>query len=100
MSDGMPEESVVLVLRKPIVLKDKTITELTIREPSAGELAMAENTGKKGATEQGIVLLGLSTGLHPDIIKQLGGGDFLKAQKVLGNFFGDGPETGENSSQS
>ena len=97
MSDGMPEDSVTLVLKKPLVLPDRTITELVIKEPTAGDLALSEQSSKKGQAEQGIFLLGLATGLHPTIIKQLGGGDFLRAQKVLGNFFEDGLETGANS---
>ena len=96
MSDGMPEDSVTLVLKKPLVLADKTITELVIKEPTAGDMALAESSGKKGMADQGIVLLGLACNLHPTVIKQLGGGDFIKAQKILGSFFGDGLETGEN----
>jgi hypothetical protein len=93
MSDGMPEEDLVLVLRKPLVLADRTISELTIKEPSAGALALSEQSAKKGMMEQNIILLGLATDLHPSIIKQLSGGDFTRAAKLLGSFFEDGPET-------
>ena len=99
MSDGMPEEGVVLTLKKPLTIEGRLISELVIKEPTAGQMAMAENSGKKGMADQGIVLLGLATNLHPNVIKQLAGGDFVKAQKILGNFFSDGPETGENLSQ-
>jgi hypothetical protein len=97
MSDGMPQESVTLTLKKPLTIGDRVISEITIREPTAGEMAMAEQTSKKGDIDQGIILLGLSTGLHPNVVKQLLGSDYVKAQKVLGNFFLDGQETGESA---
>jgi L-serine deaminase len=97
MSDGMPEDSVTLVLKKPLVIGEKTITELVIKEPNAGQMAMAEQTAKGGGTEQGIVLLGLACGLHPTVVKQISGSDYVKAQKVLGSFFEDGQETGATS---
>lgn len=96
MSDGLPEDSVILVLKRPVVVGDKTITELEIREPTAGQMASAEQMSKKGGIDQGITLLGLATGLHPNVIKQLAGSDYVKSQKVLGNFFEDGQETGGN----
>ena len=97
MSEGMPDDKVVLVLKSPIVLKDKTIDQIEISEPTAGQMAMAENGSKdKGSHDQAIILLGLVTNLHPTIIKQLKGSDYVKAQKILGNFFSDGPVDGEN----
>ena len=55
MADGIPDESVTLVLKKPLVIGDRTITELVIKEPTAGQMAAAEQTAKNGGTEQGIV---------------------------------------------
>ena len=97
MSDGMPENSVTLVLKRPLTIDGRVISELVIKEPTAGQMAMAEQSAKNGGTEQGIFLLGLSCGLHQSIIKQLAGSDYVKAQGVLGNFFEDTPETGGNS---
>ena len=92
------ESTVTITLKRPLVLKDRTITELVLREPTAGELALAEQSGaKKGGNEQMICLVGFSSGLHPNIIRQIKGGDFNRCAKVLGDFFGDCQETGENS---
>lgn len=94
MADGIPDESVTLTLKRPLVLKESTITELVIKEPTAGQMAFAEQ-GAKTSTDQGIILLGLACNLSPMVIKQLAGSDYLKAQKVLGNFFETSPENGE-----
>lgn len=96
MADGMPADSVTLVLKRPLLIGDKEIKELLINEPTAGQMAMAEQQSKGVSTEQGIALLGLAAGLHPSIVKQLAGSDFVKAQKVMGSFFEDSPVTGGN----
>lgn len=103
MSDGMPQEEIVITLRKELTAGSgadaKVIKELRIHEPSAGQLAAAEQFAKKGGTEQIIQLLALVTGVHFTILKNLSGSDFKKASEAIGSFFEDGQETGANSSQ-
>lgn len=94
MAGGLPEESFTLVLKRPIEVEGKLITELVIKEPTAGQMAMAEQTSK-GDTDQGIVMLGLSCGFHPNVIKNLAGSDYVKAQKALGNFFKEDQDDGD-----
>ena len=97
MADGLPAESVVLILKRPLMIGDKEISQLEIKEPTAGQMAMAEQSAKGGGVDQTIILLGLASGLHPSVIKQLAGSDFVKAQSILGNFFEDGAESGATS---
>lgn len=97
MADGLPDDSVTLTLKKILSLEGREISEITIKEPTAGQMAFAEQTAKGPGTDQGIILLGLCCGLHPTVIKQLAGSDYVKAQKALGNFFEDDLNDGANS---
>jgi hypothetical protein len=98
MADGMPDDAYVLTLKKPITVEGRELTEITIKEPTAGQMAMAEQTSRNGGeVGQGIALLALACGVTPIFIKQMCGSDYVKAQKVLGNFFDDAPATGEIS---
>lgn len=95
MSETEIETTVTVVLRKPIGPKEKQITELTLREPTAGELALAEQAGaKKGGNEQMIALIGFSSGVHSSLIRNMLGGDFNKCAEIIGNFFEIGQGTG------
>jgi hypothetical protein len=83
-----------LSLKKPIVMGDLTITELTLREPTAGELDYAEQNskGSNGAT---IIMIATVSGKHPDVIKQMGARDYTEAAKYIKTFLSSDPEIGK-----
>jgi hypothetical protein len=91
-------ESKVITLRKPIITEGNTISELTIREPTAFELEAAEEAGKTSDTARTIKLVSLAANVHPKIVKNLLGSDLLRANRIISDFLDIGQEDGEPSS--
>ena len=85
IDDGVIPSEKTIQLITPIVLADKTITELKLREPTAGELDNAES---KSETDNGtaIYLISAVADLHIDVVKQLRARDFHAAARYLKSF--------------
>lgn len=91
------QEEKVIVLRKPVMLGDVTYAELTLREPTAGELSKATRGGGGNNVDVGIWLISLVAKVPRGAVEQLCQRDFTEANDFLGSFTIDGPETGETS---
>lgn len=97
MADKMVDETEkTFKLIKPLVLEDKTITELTLREPTAGEVEFAE---RKADSNNGasIQLIAAVSGLHPNVVKNLCARDYKAAAGYVTSFLDDSPRTGKNA---
>lgn len=86
------EDVKILTLRKPVTMGDETITSLTLREPTAGELerATAKGTGMTVA----INLMSMVSGQPRQIIEKMGSRDFKEATAFIEGFTEDGPKDG------
>lgn len=94
--DDLPEVK-TFPLRKPLNVGGDIKTELTLREPTAGEFEMAAKTG--GVTGQ-IELISRQTAVPPDLIRTIPSRDFLKMSGYIDSFFAEDPTTGANASSS
>jgi hypothetical protein len=92
------QEEKVIVLRKPVVIKDQTYAELALREPTAGELSKATKAGGDSGVDVGISLISQIAKVPCLVVEQLCQRDFQEANDFLGSFTVGGPETGEMSS--
>jgi hypothetical protein len=83
-------------LIKPLEVEGKTITELNLREPTAGELEFSE---KKADSNNGasIQLIAAVSGLHPNVVKGLCARDYKAAAGYLTSFLEISPATGKNA---
>jgi hypothetical protein len=79
----IPDE-LVITLRKPIEFGGETYTELTLREPTAGEYEQVDNV--KGPTATDIIMVSLVSGVPKQVIAKVGMRDLNKAAKYLGSF--------------
>lgn len=86
------DEEKILTLRKPVKLGEETYTALTLREPSAGELRRASDSGDGMALM--INLLSFVAGVPHQVIERIGVRDFTEASTFVGGFIGGGPLTG------
>lgn len=84
-------------LRKPLNVGGNIKTELTLREPTAGEF---ERTAKIGGVSGQIDLISRQTTVPPDLVRGLPVRDFLALSGYLDSFFADDPTTGANASSS
>lgn len=84
-------ERIKLQLKKPIQLGEKTITELAIREPKAGDY---RRLAGKSTMADGLQLLGIVAGQPTQVIDELSVPDMLAGLRVVEDFSGGGPETG------
>jgi hypothetical protein len=78
--------SKTFTLNTPVTTKDGvTVTEVTVNEPTAGMLEMAESSGKSnmGLNAQ---LIGLAAGIHPDIVRQFALSDFFAILEYVQSF--------------
>jgi len=99
MVDAVEKTEVTITLKQPIVMKERTISEITLREPTAAQLDMAEDAGKRNDMARTIKLIALVSNNHENVIRNMLGSDLAKASKIVTDFLDIGQETGENSSQ-
>lgn len=84
-------------LKTPIVKEDGTkIEEITLKEPTAGDMEFAEEHGRGRNNTRTIVILSRMTGINDKYIRGMSGSDFNKASEIVASFLVDSPETGEN----
>lgn len=75
-----------------------TITEITLREPTAGDIAQIErDTAKEGATEAIVRLVARQTKLPPVDVRKIGARDFNRMSEYFGGFFAPSEMKGETS---
>ncbi len=86
-------DQVTLKLKNPLKIGDELIIELVLREPTYGQMQIAE----KKATPNEVVmsLVGQVSGYDPAFLKEMAFSDFKKAGDILSGFLSDGPETSE-----
>lgn len=100
MADENFQREMVLTLAKPIdgVIKDyPPVTELHLREPTAGELARA--AGEANGYWGDIALISEMTKKPKSVIENLGAEDFARASSFLAAFARRGLGTGPSSPQ-
>lgn len=96
-------DSKTFKLKKPIKTGDKPITEITLREPIAAELEMAENQARK-LNDNGRInnihmilqIISMVSSVNLVSIKQLGARDYTALAGYISDFLGDAPITGES----
>lgn len=77
-----PDE-LVLTLRKPVTLGDLSCTQLSLREPTAGEMMQWD---KLAGTEADIVAVSIVSGTPRPLVEKIGARDLNKAARYLGGF--------------
>lgn len=90
-----------LSLRKPLVLGTGpdavTLSEVTLREPTAGEI---EDASKEvNAISSNIRLIASVTGQPVQVVRRMAQRDFQAAVEYLQDFSDASPSTGEKSAQ-
>lgn len=78
----LPEE-LVIPLRKPVAMGDKTYSDLILREPTGGDLKAAE---KFTGIESDIVLIAMVSGVPKPAVEKIGSRDLKKAREYLVGF--------------
>jgi Phage tail assembly chaperone proteins, E, or 41 or 14 len=86
----------ILKLIKPLQLagQGEPVTELHLREPTAGDLAAA--AAATNGVEGDILLIAKITNQPPGLIRQLSATDYVKASAFLGGFTRRALQTGES----
>lgn len=88
------------ILLSPITKEDGTkISEMVLKEPTAGQIEMAETqaAGKPAAGNlMNITLIGLCSGTHPQIIRNLVARDYRAITVWLEGFLEAAPTTGSS----
>lgn len=89
------EDEKTIALRKPVALGEVKYEALTLREPTAGELARASES----STDVGVAisLISLVAKVPRGVVEKLCQRDFQEAADFLAGFTVTGPETGETS---
>lgn len=94
---AQPDEKTI-TLRKPIKLQDRTVTEITLREPTAGEIEQVEKrAARDGAQASNILLIQVCADITDGEARRLGARDFHEALMFVQGFFPAAPETGDKS---
>ena len=84
--------TVTIVLDDPIKHGEQTLTELTLRSPTIGELMMLDDA--KGEVGKTIYTICACSGLPPSVISQLYVWDSAKIGEVAEELMGELPATG------
>lgn len=84
-------------LRKPLQVGDREITEITLREPTSGEIEQMDLDTRKGS-EIGALnrLIAKQAKLAPVDIRNIGGRDFIRMQEYLLSFLGSTDKSSES----
>lgn len=80
--DAIPDE-IVITLRKPIEHNGETISELTLREPTAGEMEEWDKLSGIAADRKAIAIM---AGLPEGFVRKLPARDFNKAARFIASF--------------
>jgi hypothetical protein len=85
-----------MTLRKPAEIGGVKLSTITLREPTALQLARADS-GANGVYND-ITLIALSANIDPALVGQMGARDFMEAARWLGNFTRDDPTSASDGS--
>ena len=83
----------ILTLRKPVKLGDVEYSQLTLREPTAGQLAKAENAAPTNA-DMAINLISMVAAVPRAAVERICQRDFEEASDFLGKFSEGDPMIG------
>lgn len=86
--------TVTVSLQFPIQAHGEEVHELTLRRPTAGDLAQCEGKGDIGMT---LHLIHLCGGVPPSSVAQLDAVDLATIGEHIGGFFGNGQPTGRKA---
>lgn len=80
-------------LVRPFKVKERMVTEVTIRRPKVRDLRALEKIREPGATEldQGIAMAATLCDLPPDAMDEMDAADFVSISEVLGGFLPKAP---------
>jgi hypothetical protein len=91
LKGGAAADELVLPLRKPVALDDRQVTELKLREPTAGEL---EAFNRATGWARDIAAVAAVTGIPSDAAGKILGGDLKRAMRFIESFLHAAPTTG------
>lgn len=81
----------------PIKVADAEVAEVTLREPTAGDIEkMQRDTEKGGAANALILLIAKQAKLAPTDVRNLGARDFNILQEYLGSFLEPVPDSSQS----
>jgi hypothetical protein len=92
--DDVPDE-MTITLRKPIVLQDRTISEITLSEPTAMQIQQVAKRAASDPAGSNILLVSLVSGLTEPEVGKIKISDLNKGLKYLQVFIDDDPEIGK-----
>lgn len=84
----------VLTLKKPVKKGDEIIDQLTLREPTFGEVQQAEK--KPTTNELMMSLIAQVAGIDELFLKKMSFSDYRKAAEIVGNFMNGDQATSES----
>lgn len=89
------ESPKTFTLRTPI--KKGEVTELTLQEPTAGDIEQMQKDAATGGDATALIkLIARQAKLSPTDIRELGARDFKAIEEYLGSFLSSGPESSES----
>ena len=91
------EESKVFKLQSPLKLGDTPLNEITLREPKALEIEMAEKLSGGGINSLALQLIAIVSGQNINTIRQLGARDYIALRGYLSSFLDDSQGTGSST---
>jgi Phage tail assembly chaperone proteins, E, or 41 or 14 len=94
MADEQFEDPYILKLSKPISIGTEVYEEITLTEPTAGQVEKA--SAAPNASASNIVLVSMVSNVPELIIRRMTYRDFSKAVAYLENFLRDGRKAGES----
>lgn len=93
------QDELTLPLRKPLATAKGDVSELKLREPTAGELdKFTRAIAKDGSVAATLLLISLIAGIDKPFLERLGTRDFQAASDYLSSFMNASPETGATPS--
>ena len=87
------EDQKTIVFKNPIVVDAGTFEQITLREPTAGELERATKGNREGVTVT-IDLIAMVAGVPRLVAEKLPARKFSEAARFIEGFTEDGPPTG------
>lgn len=97
-TNELVETKKTFTLLRPVKdAKGEEITTITIDEPTAGQIEMAEKQG--GASNNSVVinLCALAAGVNAMVIRSLGARDYKIISEYVDSFLEDSPTTGKTA---
>lgn len=87
-------EKITVTLSKPIAVEGKEVTELSLREPTLGDLITAETVGKGNELAKVAATLAAMADIPLPAFHSLSARDFAKINEVAAPLLGTGEQDG------